>query len=337
MREQQAARETNGRVLLIACDAGIRERHLRTAPPLHEIDAAIHERAVGESLCLVRRSGPTTRQGGPLRPPSCDACMHGAAPSGRRFRLPDRTPMMNSGTTVNPNLDFFAQTVVGITIAELTGELDIASAPVLREQLLSMLRPGSSRLVIDLSEVTFADASGLAVLVSTARRARLLGGFLRLAAVSQPASQALHITGLHQNLAIFHTVEAAATAPRAAQHGSTDSAASAHAAGAHPLHATGRTGSSPVPADAGDLRQAVAALLTRADAWHDADPGRRFTPALRAMAHAGDGTDDTALFAAARSLMSALARHPLTHSPAVAATATRLRRVLNPASGPATS
>jgi hypothetical protein len=112
-------------------------------------------------------------------------------------------------------------------------------------------------------------------------------------------------------------------------------AASARAAGAHPGPASRHTGPPSVLADAGELREAVAALLTRADAWHDADPGRRFTPALRAMARARDGTDDTALYTAARSLLSALARHPLTHSPAVAATATRLRQVLITASRPA--
>lgn len=120
---------------------------------------------------------------------------------------------MNSGTAVNLSLDCFAQTADGITIAALTGELDIASAPALREQLLSLLRPGYSRLVIDMSKVTFADASGIAVLVSTARRARLLRGFLRLAAVSPPTRQVLHITGLDRNLAIFPTVQAAATSP----------------------------------------------------------------------------------------------------------------------------
>jgi anti-anti-sigma factor len=121
---------------------------------------------------------------------------------------------MNSGTAVNPSLDFVARTVGGITIAELSGELDIASAPALREQLLSLLRPGSSSLVVDLSKVSFADASGLAVLVSTARHARLLGGCLRLAAVSPPVAQVLRITGLDRNLAIFPTVQAAATGPR---------------------------------------------------------------------------------------------------------------------------
>jgi hypothetical protein len=78
-------------------------------------------------------------------------------------------------------------------------------------------------------------------------------------------------------------------------------------------------------------------VLTHAGAWHDADPSRRFTPALRAMARASDGTDDTALDTAARSLLAALGRHPLAHSTEVAATATRLRRVLTPAARPSAS
>src|SRR5260370_30299261 len=109
---------------------------------------------------------------------------------------------MDSGITVNPSLDISTRTVGGITIAELAGELDIASAPALREQLLSLLSPGSSRLVIDLSKVSSCDASGLAVLVGTGRRARLLGGFMRLAAVSPQADRALHITGLHRPLPV---------------------------------------------------------------------------------------------------------------------------------------
>ena len=90
----------------------------------------------------------------------------------------------------------------GITIAELAGELDTASAPALREQLLCLLWPGCSRLFIDLSKVRLCDASGLAVLLGIGRRARLLGGFLRLAAVSPQAGQVLHITGLHRHLPI---------------------------------------------------------------------------------------------------------------------------------------
>jgi anti-sigma B factor antagonist len=133
---------------------------------------------------------------------------------------------MDPGATACPGLSLAAQTAGGITIAELAGELDAGSAPALREQLLSLLRPGSSQLVLDLSGVSNCDASGLAVLVNTGRRARLLGGFLRLAAVSPQAGQVLAITGLHRHLATFPTVAAAATGAQAAQHGTEGAARS---------------------------------------------------------------------------------------------------------------
>jgi anti-anti-sigma factor len=98
----------------------------------------------------------------------------------------------------------------GIAIARLSGELAIASSPVLRDELLGLLRRGSSRLVLDLSGVTACDVSGLAVLVGTSHRAQLLGGSLRLAALSPAAEAELRTTGLHRHLEVFPTVEAAA-------------------------------------------------------------------------------------------------------------------------------
>jgi anti-sigma B factor antagonist len=120
---------------------------------------------------------------------------------------------MDPATTTAPGLALSAPAAGGVTIAELSGELDIAGAPALREQLLGLLRPGSSRLVIDLSKVSHCDASGLAVLIGTGRRARLLGGFLRLAAVSPQVDQGLQTTGLRQHLCVFPTVQAAAANP----------------------------------------------------------------------------------------------------------------------------
>ena len=98
----------------------------------------------------------------------------------------------------------------GYVIAALSGELGIASAPALREQLLSLLR-AASQLIIDLSAVEHADASGLAVLVGCGRRARLLGGSLRLAAPSPEVARVLSATGMNQHLDIFPTVRAAIT------------------------------------------------------------------------------------------------------------------------------
>jgi anti-anti-sigma factor len=98
----------------------------------------------------------------------------------------------------------------GYVIAALRGELGIASAPALREQLLSLLR-AASQLIIDLSAVERTDASGLAVLVGSGRRAGLLGGSLRLAAPSPAVARVLSATGMNQHLDIFPTVLAAIT------------------------------------------------------------------------------------------------------------------------------
>jgi len=77
-----------------------------------------------------------------------------------------------------------------------------------------------------------------------------------------------------------------------------------------------------------DVHEAVTALLAHADAWRDADPDRRLTRPLSALARAHASADRGDLAEAARSLLAGLLRHPLTYSPAVAATATELRRLL---------
>jgi len=98
----------------------------------------------------------------------------------------------------------------GYLVAALRGDLGTESAPALREQLFDLLR-GVSHLILDLSAVQHADASGLAVLVSSGRRARLLGGSLRLAGPSPEVARVLSATGMDQHLAIFPTVRAAIT------------------------------------------------------------------------------------------------------------------------------
>jgi anti-anti-sigma factor len=219
----------------------------------------------------------------------------------------------------------------GCTVAVLSGDLDIASAPALREQLLGLLSPAASRLIIDLSAAGYVDASGVAVLVGSARRAGLLGGWLRLASPAPEVTRVLLVTGTGRHLTTFPTVQAAITGQR------PDARPAAARAG------TGRRAvpARPVPAPAmraagsGELRTAITALLAHADAWRDADPRRRFTTALQALARASAGTSDAALIRAAQSLLSVLAREPLTHSPQVAATASRLRRLLDPDPGPA--
>jgi anti-sigma B factor antagonist len=87
-----------------------------------------------------------------------------------------------------------------------SGEIDVATAPTLREALLTASR-ASARVVLDLTGVTFLDSSGLAVLIQALKSGdhehevspRLVGpsGLVR---------RVLDITRLSQKLPIHDTV-----------------------------------------------------------------------------------------------------------------------------------
>jgi anti-anti-sigma factor len=88
------------------------------------------------------------------------------------------------------------------TVVRLTGGLDLAAAPALREQLIDVLHRGTALLILDLSHVLSCDTAGLAVLIGTQRRARLLGTTVRLLAPSPPVAKVLRSTGLDRSFSI---------------------------------------------------------------------------------------------------------------------------------------
>jgi anti-anti-sigma factor len=91
----------------------------------------------------------------------------------------------------------------GCTVVRLLdGDLGIAAAPALRERLISVLGPGTTLMILDLSRVRSCDLAGLAVLIGTQRRARERGIVMRLAAPSSPVTELLHSSGLKRCLTI---------------------------------------------------------------------------------------------------------------------------------------
>ena len=91
----------------------------------------------------------------------------------------------------------------------VSGELDMATAPELRERLGAALDSGVTRIVVDLRDVTFVDSVGLAAVLHA--RSRLLAGG-RLALVVAPDSYAqlmLEVAGMPRALAIFADRDAA--------------------------------------------------------------------------------------------------------------------------------
>jgi anti-sigma B factor antagonist len=97
----------------------------------------------------------------------------------------------------------------GVPVLSIRGEIDVSTAPELRDRLLSVAQSGSTRAVVDLREVTFLDSTALGVLVSALKRFRAADGDLRLVVTGRSIVKVLEITGLVDVFMIFDTVEKA--------------------------------------------------------------------------------------------------------------------------------
>lgn len=102
----------------------------------------------------------------------------------------------------------------GCAVVSLQGELDIASAEDLREELGAARRSHGDHIILDLDALEFMDSFGLSVIASAYKTLTGEGGSLTLVAPRPIVRRTLEITGLHQRISVYATVEAAATALR---------------------------------------------------------------------------------------------------------------------------
>ena len=80
-------------------------------------------------------------------------------------------------------LSLSTRTVGDRTVVEVGGEIDVYTAPRLREQLVDLVADGKYHLVVDMERVDFLDSTGLGVLV---------GGLKRVARPRRLAAPGLH-------------------------------------------------------------------------------------------------------------------------------------------------
>ena len=99
--------------------------------------------------------------------------------------------------------------VAGWTVVSIYGELDVATAPSLREQLIGLVGDGATKLVLDLEGVDFLDSTGLGVIVSALKRARTNGGDLRLVCTQARIRRLFEITGLDKAVPLHPSLDAA--------------------------------------------------------------------------------------------------------------------------------
>ena len=82
------------------------------------------------------------------------------------------------------------------TVVAVTGELDVYTAPVLEESLGELIDGGNRELVVDLTEVTFMDSTGLGLLIKALKWVREHDGSLRIVANTEKVLKVFRVTGL---------------------------------------------------------------------------------------------------------------------------------------------
>ena len=100
----------------------------------------------------------------------------------------------------------------GIEVIDVQGEIDMYTAPRLRELLIDLVSKGHYQLVVNLDKVGFLDSTGLGVLVGGLKRVRAHDGSLRLVCTQERILKIFRITGLTKVFPIHATVDEALAA-----------------------------------------------------------------------------------------------------------------------------
>ncbi|GGJ95771.1 anti-sigma-B factor antagonist [Pilimelia anulata] len=104
------------------------------------------------------------------------------------------------------------RTVGDHTVLEVGGEVDVYTAPRLREELVRLIDSGTRRIVVDLGRVDFLDSTGLGVLVGAMKKLRAADGTFGLVCAKEPLLKIFRITALDQVFPLYDSVDAATSA-----------------------------------------------------------------------------------------------------------------------------
>ena len=97
----------------------------------------------------------------------------------------------------------------GVWTVSLEGRIDLPGARALEDALNELCDAGRSRIVVDLSNVPYMASAGLKALLSGLRRARLLGGDVRLAGLTERVGEVFEMSGFDQVFTLYPSAAAA--------------------------------------------------------------------------------------------------------------------------------
>ena len=100
-----------------------------------------------------------------------------------------------------------------VAIVTLPAEIDLANAELVREDLLSVVAQGATRVIADMTPTTFCDSAGITALVRVVQQATACGSGLRLAASAPAVTRVLALTGVDKLIEVYPSLAAAMADP----------------------------------------------------------------------------------------------------------------------------
>lgn len=95
----------------------------------------------------------------------------------------------------------------GIRIVHLHGPIDVSQAMQLRDLLGAQVDSPSARVLLDLSDVSLIDSSGIGILVTAHRRADSQGARFGLAGATGTVARVFEMTRTNKLLSIYDSVD----------------------------------------------------------------------------------------------------------------------------------
>ena len=89
----------------------------------------------------------------------------------------------------------------------VSGELDLASAPALEEELTRAVTNGADPVIVDLRELEFIDSTGLGLLIKANRKAEAAGRRFAIVRGQSQVQRLLGVTGIEQRLTLVDSPE----------------------------------------------------------------------------------------------------------------------------------
>src|SRR5215208_6833914 len=118
----------------------------------------------------------------------------------------------HAGEETHVDLSLETRQEDGHTIIEVGGEIDVYTAPKLRDKITELVAAGVYDIVVDMGAVEFLDSTGLGVLVGGLKKVRAHDGSLQLVCSQERLLKIFRITGLAKVFVIHEPADQALAA-----------------------------------------------------------------------------------------------------------------------------